>query len=166
LMAGQVLSATSSASDSGYFAAPGSSSSLVCGDASWPQTAPTENWNGYLQGFKIWTAYLSQAELWAEAQSPFPVLPKYYGSLWACLPMKLAGDYSFRSAKSQSKRQWTVPSAVAGVVTSGNQAPLHRNAIWYSSALDAGLVLPASGTTYVNLERSIRGLERGIAGGF
>src|SRR5438132_748888 len=80
-----------------------------------------------------WSAYLGQAELLAESKSPYPVLLKYYSSLWACLPMKTVNDYSCEFIRSRNRRQWTVPSAVAGVVKTGNfRAPLQRRQrIWY-----------------------------------
>lgn len=135
---GEVLTGPAAGDRTTYFTAPGSTHSLVNGDAPWAAgTAPLENWNGYIQGTKIWQAWLSPMELFAEAQSIWPVLPKYYNALWGILPMRVTGDYNPSFLSAANKRAWSVQSTTNFPVSGGPPCPYQvYDRTWWIPSLD------------------------------
>ncbi len=118
---------------SAYFDAVGSTSFFGVGDVPW---ADHETFEGYMSGFKMWQAYLSENELLAESQSAWPVIPRQFHALWDLHPFRTNLDHSARGIKKINTRRWSYPNVVP---ITGTIAPFQRNASrWYW-----GDVLPA-----------------------
>lgn len=137
-----------------YFTSAGANHSLNIGDNAWPSTATNEGWQGYLQGFKFWQAYLSPFELALEAMSMWPVLPKYAGVLWDVVPLRTKYDRR-GMVKEINRRRWTFPNVEPDT---GSFSALQTNKPnWYlggalvvKKAASTGSVGAAAGTSTVS----------------